>query len=59
MSNWKEVVGDLYIKDKPVVNLKFQRKKYKIQKERIKHWMSKPFLILYGKICREMKQLLL
>ena len=34
MSNWKEVVGDLYIKDKPVVNLKFQRKKYQIQKER-------------------------
>jgi len=27
MSNWKEVVGDLYIKDKPVVNSKFQRKK--------------------------------
>jgi hypothetical protein len=26
MSNWKEVVGDLYIKDRPVVNSKFQKK---------------------------------
>lgn len=47
MSNWKEVVGDLYIKDKPVVNSKFQRKKISDPKGEDKTGWNRKRLVRY------------